>query len=112
MNKNYIGFVYRIDYIGNNEIIKNLSYAGYKKITSKLKWENYFGSPSKKNCIKCLEWKKESKIHPEDFKKQIISFVKYNILYFRNNVHIFCNSRRASASESYSISASSRVGLG
>lgn len=77
-NNNYIGFIYRIDYIGNNEIIKNLSYAGSKKITSKLKWEKYFGSPSKKNCLKCLEWKKESKINPENFKKEIICFIEKN----------------------------------
>lgn len=78
MNKNCIGFIYRIDYTGNNEIIKNLSYAGSKRITSKLKWGSYFGSPSKKDCIKCLEWKKESKSFPENFHKQIISFVYEN----------------------------------
>jgi hypothetical protein len=74
-NKNYIGFVYRIDYIGNNPVIKNLSYAGSKKLSSKIKWDCYYGSPSKKDCIKCKEWKIESKLYPKNFKKEIIFFV-------------------------------------
>jgi hypothetical protein len=74
-NENYIGFIYRIDYIGDNPIIKNLSYAGSKKLSSKLKWNRYYGSPSKKDCIKCKEWKIESKLNPKNFKKEIISFV-------------------------------------
>lgn len=75
MNENKIGFVYRIDYTGQNPIIKGLSYAGSKKFSSKLKWEKYFGSPSKKGCILCSEWKKESKINPQYFQKQIIKYV-------------------------------------
>lgn len=69
-----IGFIYRIDYIGTNPILQGLSYAGSKRINSKPKWDLYFGSPSKKNCIKCIEWKKESKINKQDFKKEIIEY--------------------------------------
>jgi len=70
-----IGFIYRIDYIGTNPIIQGLSYAGSKRINSKPKWELYFGSPSKKNCIKCSEWKKESKKNKHHFEKEIIEYV-------------------------------------
>jgi hypothetical protein len=76
MNDNkVIGFIYRIDYIGSNDKIKGLSYAGSKKTSSKLKWESYYGSPSKKNCEKCEAWNVESKINPNDFKKEIIKEV-------------------------------------
>lgn len=76
MNKNKeIGFIYRIDYIGSNPIIQGLSYAGSKLHSSKIKWEKYFGSPTKKNCIKCKTWKVESIKNPQDFNKQIIEYV-------------------------------------
>lgn len=75
LNDKIIGFIYRIDYIGNNEKIKDISYAGSKKITSKIKWDKYFGSPSKKECEKTLEWKMETKRNPKNFKKTIIKYV-------------------------------------
>lgn len=76
MNSNkIIGFVYRIDYTGENPILQGLSYAGSKRIDTKPEWRLYFGSPSKKGCLKCLEWKKESKQKPDDFKRQIIEYV-------------------------------------
>jgi hypothetical protein len=70
-----IGFIYRIDYKGDNIVIKNCSYAGSKRITNKTNWDSYFGSPSTKNCIKCKTWKLESKKNPQDFHKQIIKYV-------------------------------------
>ena len=67
-----IGFIYRIDYIGNHSLIKGCSYAGSKKESQLHKWLKYFGSPSKKNCEKCLAWKMESKKNPQLFVKTII----------------------------------------
>ena len=68
-----IGLIYRIDYIGENTILKNCKYAGS---TTRLdKWSGYFGSPSTKGCIKCKMWRQLSKSRPEDFKKIIITEV-------------------------------------
>lgn len=75
LNEKIIGFIYRIDYTGDNPKLKGLSYAGSKKISSKLKWNNYFGSPSKKGCEISIEWKMESKRNPNTFKKSIIKYV-------------------------------------
>jgi len=86
LNDKIIGFIYRVDYIGNNEKIKDLSYAGSKKITSKIKWNRYFGSPSKKGCEKALEWKLESKRNPKDFKKTIIKYIYEGDSLIRNEI--------------------------
>lgn len=75
---NIIGFIYRIDYKGSNEILQGMSYAGSKKISSKINWEKYFGSPSNKNCAKCAAWKIESKLNPNDFEKKIVKYVYEN----------------------------------
>jgi hypothetical protein len=75
LKEKVIGFIYRIDYIGNNPTIEGISYAGSKRISSKIKWDKYFGSPSRKGCKKTEEWKLESIKNPNDFKKQIIEYV-------------------------------------
>lgn len=70
-----IGVIYRIDYKGNNPTILNKSYGGSKMLTSPSSWDKYYGSPSKRGCIKCETWKIESKINPVDFEKHIIDYV-------------------------------------
>jgi hypothetical protein len=87
MSEDVVGFIYRIDYIGENEIIKGLSYAGSKTTTAKHKWQSYFGSPSKKNCEKCETWKLESKRNTQDFKKEIILYVKEGESLIQNEIN-------------------------
>jgi len=67
------GFIYKIEYIGNNPIIKGLNYIGSKTFTKN--WEKYLGSPSKKNCDKVKEWRCLTKLFPDDFKRTILKIV-------------------------------------
>lgn len=78
MKEDVIGFIYRIDYMGDCDVIKGTSYGGSKKITQTHRWEKYFGSPSKLNCERCEAWKRESFQNPHLFNKQIISYVYAN----------------------------------
>jgi hypothetical protein len=70
--KNKIGFVYIIEYIGENPLLQGLKYAGSKTFTKN--WQKYLGSPSTKGCGKCKAWKEEAKLYPENFIRKIISY--------------------------------------
>ena len=52
LNNKIIGFIYRVDYTGNNEKIKDLSYAGSKKLPVKLNGIDILGLRVKRDAIK------------------------------------------------------------
>ena len=64
------GFIYIVEYLGIDETIKGLKYAG-SKLYSK-GWKTYLGSPSAKNNEQVRVWNILKKTTPADFKRTII----------------------------------------
>lgn len=64
-----IGFIYLVEYIGNNELIKGKKYIGSRKCYGN--WKSYLGSP-----VSCCDvvtiWRNELERNPDSFKRTII----------------------------------------
>lgn len=64
-----IGFIYLVEYIGDNESLKGKKYIGSRKCYGN--WESYLGSP-----VSCCDvvtmWRNEIESNPDSFKRTIL----------------------------------------